>query len=172
MRRANPQFDLATAPNSTIEMIDHDGIIGHPRQRRYQQGQWRQICCSPHTPPYAEAKSVSHSQMKAELCVTAKLTHRCSSWGNSRYTRRVSPNFWRRVITTPCHPTNFPLRTFSGPSAFSRWLAAQPDNSPGAWLKFAKKGAPETTISKSDAIDVALAHGWIDGQLGRLDDFF
>jgi uncharacterized protein YdeI (YjbR/CyaY-like superfamily) len=65
-----------------------------------------------------------------------------------------------------------PLLTFSSPSAFSRWLAAQPDNSPGAWLKFAKKGAPETTISKSDAIDVAIAHGWIDGQLGRLDEFF
>lgn len=65
-----------------------------------------------------------------------------------------------------------PLLTFSSAPAFKLWLAAQPDNSPGAWLKFARKGAPETTINKSDAIDLALAHGWIDGQLGRVDEFF
>src|SRR5271169_3564559 len=65
-----------------------------------------------------------------------------------------------------------PLLSFRSPSAFKRWLAAQPRNSQGAWLKFAKKGAAEATISKSDAIDLALAHGWIDGQLGRVDEFY
>ena len=65
-----------------------------------------------------------------------------------------------------------PLLSFSSPSAFKRWLAAQPGNSPGAWLKFAKKSAAEATISKSDAIDLALAHGWIDGQLGHVDEFY
>ena len=65
-----------------------------------------------------------------------------------------------------------PLLSFSSPSAFKRWLTAQPRNSQGAWLKFAKKGAAEATISKSDAIDLALAHGWIDGQLGRVDEFY
>ena len=43
---------------------------------------------------------------------------------------------------------------------------------PGAWIRFARKGAAEATISKSDAIDLALAHGWIDGQLGRVDEFY
>jgi uncharacterized protein YdeI (YjbR/CyaY-like superfamily) len=65
-----------------------------------------------------------------------------------------------------------PLLTFSSAPAFARWLASQPDNSPGAWLKFSKKGALEVTISKSDAVDLALAHGWIDGQLGRMDEFY
>ncbi len=65
-----------------------------------------------------------------------------------------------------------PLLTFRDPSAFESWLADQPDDSPGAWLKFAKKGAPEQTISKSDAIDCALSHGWVDGQLGRIDDCY
>ena len=50
-----------------------------------------------------------------------------------------------------------PLLIFPTTTAFKRWLAAQPDNSPGAWLKFAKKGAPQKTISKSDATDLALA---------------
>ena len=65
-----------------------------------------------------------------------------------------------------------PLLTFPDASAFEAWLAAQPENAPGAWLRFAKKGAPEATISKSDAIDCALAHGWVDGQLGRVDEHF
>ena len=65
-----------------------------------------------------------------------------------------------------------PLLSFSNAAAFKRWLAAQPPNSQGAWLKFAKKGAPETTLNKSDAIDLALAHGWIDGQLGGVDEFY
>lgn len=65
-----------------------------------------------------------------------------------------------------------PLLTFSSAPAFTRWLASQQDNSPGAWLKFSKKGAPEATISKSDAIDLALAYGWIDGQLGSVDEFY
>jgi uncharacterized protein YdeI (YjbR/CyaY-like superfamily) len=63
-----------------------------------------------------------------------------------------------------------PVLTFSSAGAFARWLASEPIDSRGAWLKFAKKGAPKATISKSDAIDVALAHGWIDGQLGSVDD--
>lgn len=65
-----------------------------------------------------------------------------------------------------------PLLTFSSASEFARWLASQPENSPGAWLKFSKKGALDGTISKSNAIDIALAHGWIDGQLGRVNELY
>lgn len=62
-----------------------------------------------------------------------------------------------------------PLLTFSHAAEFESWLADQPDDAVGAWLRFAKKGAPEQTISKSDAIDSALVHGWVDGQLGSVD---
>ena len=41
---------------------------------------------------------------------------------------------------------------------------------PGLWLRLAKKGAPERTLTKSEAIDAALCHGWIDGQLDTFDD--
>jgi uncharacterized protein YdeI (YjbR/CyaY-like superfamily) len=85
-------------------------------------------------------------------------------------------SFWLDCRATCYHnamPSDeLPLLTFSSASAFARWLASQPDNSPGAWLKFSKKGAVEATISKSDAIDLALAHGWIDGQLGRIDELY
>jgi len=65
-----------------------------------------------------------------------------------------------------------PLLTFADASAFSQWLEANAETSSGVWLRFAKRGAPETTISKTEAIDCALAYGWVDGRLGRLDERF
>jgi len=67
---------------------------------------------------------------------------------------------------------DLPLLTFPDAAAFERWLEAHGASSPGVWLRFAKQGAPEATLSKSDAIDCALAYGWVDGQLGRVDAHF
>jgi len=50
------------------------------------------------------------------------------------------------------------------------YLAGEPRASKGFWLKLSKAGAVEATISKGDAIEVALCWGWIDGQLDRFDD--
>ncbi len=63
-----------------------------------------------------------------------------------------------------------PVMSFGSTDAWDAWLAAHHADSPGLWLKIAKKGAAGTTISYSDALDVALCHGWIDGQKGRYDD--
>jgi uncharacterized protein YdeI (YjbR/CyaY-like superfamily) len=68
------------------------------------------------------------------------------------------------------HKTDLPIVAFATPGEFEEWLAAQPAASPGAWLKFAKKNCPAPTISKPDAIDMALCQGWIDGQLGSFDE--
>lgn len=61
---------------------------------------------------------------------------------------------------------------FQTSKAFEDWLAVQPASSQGVWLKFAKKTSGVRTISKQDAIDCALCHGWIDGQLGKLDETY
>jgi len=37
-------------------------------------------------------------------------------------------------------------------------------------LKLAKKSSGITSVSKLEAIDTALCHGWIDGQLDSFDD--
>ena len=63
-----------------------------------------------------------------------------------------------------------PVMTFESTDAWDAWLAAHHADSPGLWLKIAKKGAAGRTISYSEALDVALCHGWIDGQKGRHDD--
>ena len=65
-----------------------------------------------------------------------------------------------------------PLLTFADAPAFEQWLEEHGATSPGAWLRFAKQGAPEVPGRKADAIDSALAHGWVDGQLGRVDAHF
>ena len=62
-----------------------------------------------------------------------------------------------------------PVVSFESTEAWDAWLTAHAD-SPGIWLKIAKKGASGRSISYSDALDVALCHGWIDGQKGRHDD--
>ena len=67
-------------------------------------------------------------------------------------------------------PDPLPVMSFESTGAWDKWLAAHHADSPGLWLKIAKKGAAGRTISYSEALDVALCHGWIDGQKGRHDD--
>jgi uncharacterized protein YdeI (YjbR/CyaY-like superfamily) len=63
-----------------------------------------------------------------------------------------------------------PVMAFESTQAWDAWLAAHAAGSPGLWLKIAKKGSAGQSISYSEALDVALCHGWIDGQKGRHDD--
>ena len=65
-----------------------------------------------------------------------------------------------------------PIIGFEDIVAFGAWLAAEPRTSKGLWLKLAKKGAAATSLSKAEAIDAALCHGWIDGLRRGLDDIF
>ena len=63
-----------------------------------------------------------------------------------------------------------PVLSFVDAKGFEDWLDQQPANAAGAWLKLAKKAAKIATLSKAEAIDAALCHGWIDGQLDKYDD--
>jgi uncharacterized protein YdeI (YjbR/CyaY-like superfamily) len=59
---------------------------------------------------------------------------------------------------------------FADEAAFEAWLAAQPADAPGLWLRLAKQGSGIVSLSKAEAIDAALCHGWIDGQLDTYDE--
>ena len=63
-----------------------------------------------------------------------------------------------------------PVLAFADAAAFEIWLEACCSNAPGLWVKFAKKGAPVSTLTRGEAIDAALCFGWIDGQLDTYDD--
>ena len=63
-----------------------------------------------------------------------------------------------------------PIVAFAGADALDRWLESQPENSPGLWIKIAKARSGIASVTKAEAIDAALCHGWIDGQLDKYDD--
>ena len=56
-------------------------------------------------------------------------------------------------------------------AGWKAWLSEHHEHSTGIWLRLAKKGTQEPTrLSYSEALDEALCHGWIDGQVRRLDE--
>jgi uncharacterized protein YdeI (YjbR/CyaY-like superfamily) len=67
---------------------------------------------------------------------------------------------------------DLPVLAFKSMQAFDAWLTSQPRDCPGLWLKIAKKSAGIASISRDEAVDAALCHGWIDGQLDKFDDAY
>jgi uncharacterized protein YdeI (YjbR/CyaY-like superfamily) len=65
-----------------------------------------------------------------------------------------------------------PILAFACQTDWEAWLAAHGAASSGLWVKIAKAGAGVATVGKAEAIETALAHGWIDGQIDRFDDRF
>jgi hypothetical protein len=55
--------------------------------------------------------------------------------------------------------------------AWRAWLGGHHDESAGVWLVLAKKGTVEpTSLTYDQALEEALCHGWIDGQVRRRDE--
>jgi uncharacterized protein YdeI (YjbR/CyaY-like superfamily) len=56
-------------------------------------------------------------------------------------------------------------------AAWHAWLAGHHAEGTGVWLVLAKKGTAEpTSLTYEQALDEALCHGWIDGQVRRRDE--
>jgi uncharacterized protein YdeI (YjbR/CyaY-like superfamily) len=62
------------------------------------------------------------------------------------------------------------IEQFATPEEFRAWLADHHDTSAGIWLRIAKKGSGLASTTYDEALDVALAFGWIDGQKRSGDD--
>jgi uncharacterized protein YdeI (YjbR/CyaY-like superfamily) len=62
-----------------------------------------------------------------------------------------------------------PTLAFPSQADFERWLDEHHAESDGIWLKLAKKGSGIASVVYSEAVGVALCHGWIDGQVKALD---
>ena len=62
-----------------------------------------------------------------------------------------------------------PVRSFRTSAAWEQWLCANA-GAGGIWLKIARKNSGLATLSYAEALDVALCHGWIDGQKKGFDD--
>jgi uncharacterized protein YdeI (YjbR/CyaY-like superfamily) len=58
---------------------------------------------------------------------------------------------------------------FRNARAFETWLRKHHARSDGLWLKIAKRGAAEPSVTYAEAVEIALCWGWIDGQKKGLD---
>lgn len=54
--------------------------------------------------------------------------------------------------------------TFLDQTEWEDWLTQNGGTSAGVWLRIAKKGARQPTVTYEQALESALCHGWIDGQ--------
>lgn len=55
-------------------------------------------------------------------------------------------------------------------AAWRAWLGAHHTDPAGVWVVLARKGTTRpTTLSFDEALEGALCHGWIDGQVRRRD---
>jgi uncharacterized protein YdeI (YjbR/CyaY-like superfamily) len=73
---------------------------------------------------------------------------------------------------TPAPVTDLPLVEFPDVVAWEAWLEQHHAASNGIWMMLAKKGSPRATVTQAQALETALCFGWIDGQVGRLDEHF
>jgi uncharacterized protein YdeI (YjbR/CyaY-like superfamily) len=66
-------------------------------------------------------------------------------------------------------PTDLPIATFASQAEWEAWLEGHHADSPGVWLRIAKRGSGVESVTRAEALESALCFGWIDGQ-GRADD--
>jgi uncharacterized protein YdeI (YjbR/CyaY-like superfamily) len=66
-------------------------------------------------------------------------------------------------------PDELPVHLFSGPKQLEDWLEENHGSAAGVWLKIAKKGASERSVTYAEALELALCFGWIDSQKRGFD---
>ncbi|MEO6902035.1 MAG: YdeI/OmpD-associated family protein [Bacteroidia bacterium] len=64
---------------------------------------------------------------------------------------------------------DLPILSFTSIKELNSWLAKHNTSSTGIWIRLFKKNSDVTTITYSEALDVALCYGWIDGQKKTYD---
>jgi uncharacterized protein YdeI (YjbR/CyaY-like superfamily) len=67
---------------------------------------------------------------------------------------------------------DLPIIPFESREVWEAWLEEHHETSDGLWLKIAKKDSGIDSVSYSEALDVAICHGWIDSQKASFDDRF
>jgi len=62
------------------------------------------------------------------------------------------------------------IRAFPSTEAWADWLARNHQKSSGVWFKIYKKASGKPAVDYQEILDVAICHGWIDGQRKGFDD--
>ena len=70
----------------------------------------------------------------------------------------------------PIIPDPRKIKSFRTEAAFATWMKANHARETELWLKIHKKGSGLPTVTNTQALDVALCWGWIDGIRKSFDD--
>lgn len=65
---------------------------------------------------------------------------------------------------------DLPRIRFDSIEHLREWMHEHAGTAPGVWLLVAKKGAPYTTITRNDLVEIGLEFGWIDGLVNGVDE--
>ena len=68
------------------------------------------------------------------------------------------------AVRKTSQPDVSPTRLFKTKSDWATWLEKNHHKSAGLWLRLAKKDSGLKSVTYKEALEVALCHGWIDGQ--------
>lgn len=67
---------------------------------------------------------------------------------------------------------DLPILLFATPADLEAWLEEHHTEPGGFWLKVAKKGSGERSVTYMEALELALCFGWIDSQKRGHDEKF
>ncbi|MCP2349045.1 YdeI/OmpD-associated family protein [Nonomuraea roseoviolacea] len=67
-------------------------------------------------------------------------------------------------------PSGEEIMTFEDAAQWEAWLAEHHETPGGVWLRIAKKGSGEVSVTRGEALDVALCYGWIDSHTRSCDE--
>jgi uncharacterized protein YdeI (YjbR/CyaY-like superfamily) len=70
----------------------------------------------------------------------------------------------------PVVPDPAKIRAFADRAALEAWMRENHDRASEIWLKLHKKGSGLASVSSTEAVEVALCWGWIDGIRKAGDD--
>jgi uncharacterized protein YdeI (YjbR/CyaY-like superfamily) len=63
-----------------------------------------------------------------------------------------------------------PVVFFPSRAGWAAWLSEHHGETAGVWLRLERKGGDPAPLTHPEALEVAIAHGWIDGTRKRLDE--
>lgn len=66
--------------------------------------------------------------------------------------------------------SEIPILTFKNQKDWNKWLDKNHADSPGIWMRIAKKDSGIKTVSQPEALESVLCYGWIDSQRKKYDD--
>jgi uncharacterized protein YdeI (YjbR/CyaY-like superfamily) len=67
---------------------------------------------------------------------------------------------------------NLTIIHFESQEDWEAWLQENYETSGGIWIKLARKESGIESVSRQEALDIAICYGWIDGQAASFDDDF